>query len=70
MGNSGKNNPIPRRMVRIRQAACYLSMSPWKVRQLIATGVLPFLQPEPGSPILLDIRDLDKYVETNKHITL
>ena len=54
-------------MVRIPQAAWYLSMSAWKVRQLIAAGVLPFVQPEPGSPILFDLRDLDRYVETNKH---
>jgi excisionase family DNA binding protein len=67
MGKTSGNNPIRQRMVRIPQAASYLSMSSWKVRQLIATGVLPFLQPEPGSPILLDLADLDRYVETNKH---
>jgi len=52
------------------EAAYYLSLSPWKVRQLVASGVLPFVQPEPGSPYLFDLRDLDRYVETKKQANL
>ena len=64
-------NPLPRRrMLRLKEAAYYLSLSPWKVRQLVASGVLPFVQPEPGSPYLFDLRDLDRYVETNKQANL
>jgi excisionase family DNA binding protein len=66
----GNNNSIPSRLLRLKDAARYLSLSPWKLRQLIYSGVIPFVQPEPGSPYLLDLRDLDHYVETNKHAIL
>ena len=55
-----------RRLLRTKQAAEYLSLSPWKLRQLIAYGHLPVVQAEEGAPFLLDIRDLDGYIERNK----
>ena len=48
------------------QAAEYLCMSEWKLRRLIQDGVLPYLHDGEGAPFLLDIRDLDEYVERNK----
>jgi len=42
-------------------------MSEWKHRRLIQDGILPYLHDGDGSPFLLDIRDLDEYVERNKH---
>ena len=50
-----------------RQAAEYLCMSEWKLRRLIQDGLLPHLHDGEGSPFLLDIRDLDAYVEKHKH---
>jgi len=41
--------------------------SPWKVRQLIANRRIPFLQDGDG-PFLLDIRDLDGFIERSKRI--
>jgi excisionase family DNA binding protein len=64
-----KLNPdaIPkRRLLRTKQAAEYLSLSPWKLRRLIAYGQLPVVQAEDGAPFLFDIRDLDGYIERNK----
>jgi excisionase family DNA binding protein len=64
-------NAIPtRRLLRTKQAAEYLNLSPWKLRQLIAYGQLPVVQAEEGSPFLLDIRDLDGYIERNKRTNL
>jgi excisionase family DNA binding protein len=55
-----------RRLLRVKAAAEYLSLSPWKVRCLIQAGRLPVVQDELGSPFLLDVRDLDNYVDRNK----
>jgi excisionase family DNA binding protein len=55
-----------RRLLRTKQAAEYLSLSPWKLRRLIAYGQLPVVQAEEGAPFLLDIRDLDGYIDRNK----
>ena len=61
---------IPRRrLLRIKQASEYLSLSPWKLRQLIQCGKLPVVQDTDGSPFLLDVRDLDGFVERSKRIT-
>jgi len=58
-----------RRLLRLKAAAEYLSLSPWKVRSLIQAGRLPVVQDGEGSPFLLDMRDLDNYVERNKRAT-
>ena len=55
-----------RRLMRIKEASTYLSLSPWKLRQLVQSGKLPVVQDAEGSPFLLDVRDLDGYVERNK----
>jgi excisionase family DNA binding protein len=61
---------IPRRrLLRLKAAAEYLSLSPWKLRRLIQEGKLPVVQDGDGSPFLLDVRDLDGYVERNKRTT-
>jgi excisionase family DNA binding protein len=58
---------LQRRLIRTKEAATYLSMSDWKLRRLIQEGALPVVQEHEGGPFLLDLRDLDSYVETNKH---
>ncbi len=59
-----------RRLLRLKAAAEYLSLSPWKLRSLIQAGRLPVVQDSEGSPFLVDVRDLDGYVERNKRLTL
>jgi len=58
-----------RRLLRLKAAAEYLSLSPWKLRSLIQAGRLPVVQDSEGSPFLVDVRDLDTYVERNKRLT-
>jgi len=64
-----ENTVARRRLFRLKAAAEYLSMSPWKLRRLIQDGNLAVVQDTDGSPFLLDVRDLDAYVERNKHTT-
>lgn len=62
----GRHVVPSRRLLRLKAAAEYLSLSPWKVRSLIQAGRLPVVQDGEGSPFLLDVRDLDSYVDRNK----
>ena len=55
-----------RRLLRTKEAAEYLGLSPWKLRRLIQGGQLPVVQDVDGSPFLLDVRDLDGYIDRNK----
>jgi excisionase family DNA binding protein len=65
-----KGSVPSRRLLRLKAAAEYLSLSPWKLRSLIQSGRLPVVQDSEGSPFLMDVRDLDLYVERNKRLTL
>lgn len=61
--------PPRRRLLRTKEAAEYLCISPWKLRRLIQDGRLPVVQDGEGSPFLLDVRDLDGYIDRNKRIS-
>jgi excisionase family DNA binding protein len=58
---------LQRRLIRTKEAATYLSMSDWKLRRLIQEGIFPVVQDHEGGPFLLDLRDLDGYIESHKH---
>lgn len=63
-----KKKEIPtRRYLRVSAAADYLGFSPPKLRQLIANGKLPYVQDGDSGPFMLDIRDLDEYMEKHKN---
>jgi len=55
-----------KRLLRTREAAAYLSLSPWKLRSLVADGRLPVVQADDSSPFLFDVRDLDNWAEQHK----
>ena len=58
-----ETTPLPR-LLRIAEAARYLSATPWFIRSLIWSHSIPFLQL--GKRHLIDVRDLDAYVDSQK----
>jgi excisionase family DNA binding protein len=57
----------PQRLLRCAQAARYLGIGSKAIRQLILSRLLPYVQMKPGnSPFLLDVRDLDRFIEARK----
>lgn len=55
------------RLVRIKNAAAYLGISTWKLRDLVQQGRLPVLRGEGKyAPWLFDVRDLDAFVDREK----
>ena len=55
------------RLVRIKQAATYLCMSPGKLRDLVQSGQIPVIRGESVyAPWLFDIHDLDRFIEQHK----
>ncbi|PYV54373.1 MAG: hypothetical protein DMG97_35740 [Acidobacteria bacterium] len=63
-----KLQPSARRLMRIREAAQYLCLSPWKLRHIIQSGELPIIKYNENAPWLLDLRDLDTWVDRNKRV--
>ncbi len=53
-----------RRLCSIEKASAYLGLSTWTIRRMVWTGVIPHLRC--GRRILLDVRDLDAWIEREK----
>jgi excisionase family DNA binding protein len=58
--------PLAKRLLRVREAAEYLSVSAWKLRRLVQDGLLPIVQDRDGGAWRVDVRDLDAFIEQNK----
>jgi len=54
----------PRRLLSIAQASEYLSLSTWTIRELVWRGDVPHIRC--GRRILLDVHDLDAWIERGK----
>ncbi len=62
------HNPIGgrpiKRLYSVEDAAEYLGHSVWGVREMLYAGKLPFIKD--GRRILVDIKDMDDWIEKNK----
>jgi excisionase family DNA binding protein len=61
-----KTNQFAPRLLKTRQAARYLGISPWKLRNLVQNGEIRYIPGESTSPWLFDIHDLDAFIERAK----
>jgi excisionase family DNA binding protein len=55
-----------KRLLRVKEAAEFLSLSPWKVRQLAQDGKLPVVRSCDGGAWRIDVLDLNAFIERNK----
>jgi hypothetical protein len=60
--------PKPSRLLRLKDAACYIAVSPWKLRGLVQNGEIPVVKNGDcaGGAWLLDLRDLDEWISRTK----
>ncbi len=62
------HNPVgdrpKKRLYSVEDAAEYLGRSVWGVREMLYAGKIPFIKD--GRRVLLDIRDMDEWIEKNK----
>jgi hypothetical protein len=71
-------DPVPRRLLNVDQAAAYMNVSGWTIRQWLAAGSLPSISLPPVPPregdraaikfdrTLVDREDLDRLIEACK----
>jgi len=62
--SSPKKERLVKRLYTIKEAALYLGRSECAVREMIWAGKLPYVKD--GKSILLDIYDMDEWIEKNK----
>jgi len=55
-----------RKLFRTKQAAAYLSVSSWKLRQLARLGKIAYVQLEEDGPFTFDRLDLDNYAQEHR----
>jgi len=66
-GNGNNTGKVSgRRLLRLKSAAEYLCLSPWKLRRIVQDGHIPIVQYGDNAPWLVDVRDLDSWVEKHK----
>lgn len=53
-----------KRLYTVKEAGEYLGRSPWSIREMIWAGKLPCVRD--GRRILIDIRDMDEWIEKSK----
>jgi excisionase family DNA binding protein len=63
-GQRAKIERPRKRLYSIPEAGEYLGRTPWTIREMIWKGKLPAVRD--GRRILLDINDLDQWIEANK----
>lgn len=69
MNGSAKEGSIVPRLVKTKQAAEYLAISQWKLRNLVQQGSLAYVVDAGGtSPWRFDLRDLDAYIERSRRV--
>jgi hypothetical protein len=61
-------NALRPRLLPLKQAAEYLGLTVWALRERIWAGALPVVQFPGGRKQYLDVRDLDGFIETNKRV--
>lgn len=55
-----------RRLLKVKQAAGYLSISPSTLRKLVQSQQLRIVKLEDRGPWLLDLKELDQFIDTRK----
>lgn len=57
---------MTKRLLKTRQAAEYLSCSPWKLRELVRDEEIPLVVLGADSVWRFDVADLDKFIDSRR----
>jgi len=63
---SNRSERVEPRALKTNDAAMYLGISPWKLRNLVQSGEISYISGEGTSPWLFDKQELDRWIESRK----
>jgi excisionase family DNA binding protein len=63
---SNRKASVAPRALKTNDAAAYLGISPWKLRNLVQSGEISYISGEGTSPWLFDKQELDRWIESRK----
>lgn len=59
-------NPMSPRLLPLKDAAQWLGLTVWAMRERIWAGDIPVVRFPGGRKVYLDVRDLESFIERNK----
>lgn len=60
------SSPLSPRLLLLKQAAEYLGLTTWAMRERVWNGDIPVVRFPGGRKMFLDVRDLERFIEQNK----
>jgi excisionase family DNA binding protein len=63
---SNRSEGVEPRVLKTNDAATYLGISAWKLRNLVQSGEISYIAGDGTIPWLFDKEDLDRWIETRK----
>ncbi len=63
---SNRSEGVEPRALKTNDAAAYIGVSPWKLRNLVQAGEISYIAGDATSPWLFDKQELDQWIETRK----
>jgi hypothetical protein len=60
------SNAVRPQLLSLKDAASYLALTPWALRERVWKGHIPFIQYPEGRKMYFHIKDLDQAIEDNK----
>jgi len=64
----GIPNPMSPRLLPLKQAAEYLGLTTWAMRERIWQGLIPVVQFPGGRKLYIDAMDLEAFIMNNKKV--
>lgn len=64
----GISNPMSPRLLPLKQAAEWLGITTWAMRERIWAGQIPVVKFPGGRKQFIDVRDLEKFIQDNKTV--
>ena len=64
----GIQNPMSPRLLTLKDAAQWLGLTVWGMRERIWAGDIPVVRFSGGRKMFIDVVDIEKFIENNKEI--
>lgn len=61
-------NPLIPRLLPLKQAAEWLGLSEWAMRERVWRGEIPVVRFPGGRKQFIDVRDLERFIDQNKEV--
>jgi hypothetical protein len=59
-------NPMSPRLLPLKRAAEYIGLTTWGMRERIWAGQIPVVRFPGGRKMYVDVKDIERFIETNK----